>query len=151
MRIARKSSIVAPVVLFASLVTLATVTTVVPFRGRSLRRQIAEVEHARELAREVQLAVALAMSALRGFALTHDQEFLHSFEGARTDEQQSLTALGQLIPRFNDADVADHIARLQELSRRWQHTVPRVDSPLAGRTRPRTPAPAESERICPPV
>jgi signal transduction histidine kinase len=135
MRLVQTLSIVAPIVLFASLVTLATVTTVVQFEGRNLRQQIAEVEPARELARQVQLTVALEVSALHGFALTHNEEFLRSFERSRADEEQSLAALGQLAPRFG-GDVAERVAHLRELSRRWHGTVPRVDLPRAGQTRP---------------
>ena len=84
----------------------------------------------------------MAMSALHGFALTHRQEFLRSFEKARTDEARSLAALVQLRPRLN-AEIAVRIAGLQESSRRWHSVVPRHDLPRPGQRPPRPSETAE--------
>jgi signal transduction histidine kinase len=114
--------------LILSLISLATLTTFVQFRSRTLNQEITEVFlPARELVQEVQVAT----SQLNGFALTRDEALLEGYAAALHRRERALTRLAPLANRIG-GEFASRFDRLNALSAEWNVTVPLARHPRAG-------------------
>ena len=115
-----------PLVLFISLLAVAGLNALVQFRGRRIEKQIAAMRPAREYTRKAQLAIALEMSALHTYALTHRDTDIARYQIALRAEQQALSAIrpGQ---RGLPPELAAKVAAVQALTMRWRDLVLLVD------------------------
>ena len=110
--------------LILSLISLATLTTVVQLRSRSLNQEITRIFlPARELVQEIQVATSLQVSALNGFVLTGDEALLASYTASLERRERALARLSPLAARIG-GDFAGELAELNQLADRWKAAVP---------------------------
>jgi signal transduction histidine kinase/CHASE3 domain sensor protein len=112
-----------------SLLALAAIPLLIQRRIELARQEIiATAEPALRLVDRIQLALALEVSAVRGYLLTGDDRFIERYRRAVADEAHAFARLAPLARRLGPAFQAG-TAELRTLGIRW--TAP-ADSLLAG-------------------
>ena len=104
-----------------SLALLVVVPILTGRRTEALQEQIENVaEPALDEVDNIQLQLALQMSALRGFLVTGQEPFLERYRLAWAEERRAFARLYPLVARLG-ADVLDRFVELRTLDSRW-HT-----------------------------
>src|SRR5690606_5132045 len=116
-----------------TLVALLAVPVVVSRRGDAIRAEVAEVaDPARLLVNQLELSLARAAAAIRGYIIDGDRTHLEQYRAARAQEARALAALRPLVERL-DAAAAPQLARIEALLVQWHM---RQDRLAAGRMTP---------------
>lgn len=108
------------------IVTLVTLVLLPTLAERGVEAQRAELaatgEPSRRLVRDVQVAHARQMSALRGFVITEMSAFLDAYAAARTAERETRERLRPLARRLGP-DVHEAFLELVAAADRWHASV----------------------------
>lgn len=113
-------------VLAGALMVLTVGPVLVSFRTRALRHEITEVAEPTIAATSgIERAVGRQISALRGYALTADPDFLDEYRRLDDQERESARRLLALAGSLGP-DVTRHADRLLTLATRWDRRVERA-------------------------
>ena len=130
----RSPSLLPVLLLFLSIISLATITSFIQARNRRLQREINEVlVPASTAAMEAETGIARQMAAWHALARTGNREYLAAYYTALAQEQTALRALTPLVPRFHSG-VGQRLDTLVALLEKWNTTVRPTDAPRADET-----------------